>query len=181
MKEYSYIKEALASKDANCIEQSFEKFYLDNYNIVCREIVRYVNNVEDAEELANDMFLNLFNKMYVLLTKPNMEAYLKKRAKFTAINYIKSVEYREKHKYILMNDIVDSVKDEERSENYRTIISDLKDELDPIKYKILEERLLYNTSFIAISKKLNMSINTVKSNYRRTIEKLKERMDKNDF
>lgn len=181
MKEYKYIIEALASSDLNCIEHSFERFYLENYRIVCTTIVEYVRNIEDAEELTNDMFLEIFNDIYVLRTKPNIEAYLRKRAKFTAINFLNSARYKRQQRCVLSDEIVYNEMDKSPDNSYRTVLSDLKEHISPTNYIILEERLLYKTSFKTISEKLNMSINTVKSNYRRTIKKIQERMVKNDF
>lgn len=179
MKQYYYLKAALKSKNKEKMEIAFEKFYTEKYKEVSIMIRGYVNNRCDVEELTNDVFLKFFNNMHNI--DCDINAYLRTIVKNTIISYSRSKEYKSHDEYILSNEIVESTPDYESDDQYRAFFLDLKQELNPTIFFIIEERLLYKATFLAISKKTKLSVNTVKSIYSREIKKIQERIEKNDF
>lgn len=179
MKQYYYLKEAIKSKNKEKMEIAFEKFYTEKYKEVTIIIRGYVNNRCDAEELTNDVFLKFFNNMYNI--DCDINAYLKTIIRNTIISYTRSKEFKSHYEYILSNEIIETTPDYESDDQYRAFFFDLKQELNPTAFFIIEERLLYKSTFLAISKKTKLSINTVKSIYSREIKKIQERIEKNDF
>jgi RNA polymerase sigma-70 factor (ECF subfamily) len=69
----------------------FLKYLFDSYYAeFCRLSFRYVGNTQIAEDLVQDVFINLWNKRYDLNGKGNIKPYLIKSVINISLNYIRS-------------------------------------------------------------------------------------------
>ncbi|WP_214481125.1 sigma-70 family RNA polymerase sigma factor [Bacillus sp. SM2101] len=91
------------------LEQQFNHIYKTNYSLVVNKIIQIIHDRAVAEELAQNVFINLYNSDWKEIE--NMPAWLRKTAMFTSYNYIRSEkrEYeRMRKEFNSMNDQVSS-------------------------------------------------------------------------
>lgn len=102
------IVESLWQRDEHAIE-SMEK----EYGTVCRRILsRFLNNVQDAEEALNDVWLHIWNS--IPPAKPRyMRAYVAKTARNTALHYIEQAHAQKRSAiHVLLDELSECLPDQ---------------------------------------------------------------------
>lgn len=154
---------ALKSHDKLIIEEVFNEIYHEYIKLIYFIIAQYVKNQLDIEELCNDVFLNFFNHLNRVKVT-NIKYYLTTSAKNTSINWLK------KNK-ISTQEITQTI-----SEENKIICDFLKEHLTEDEEQLIFEHIYLGKSLRLIAKENNKNPNTLKSQYRRTILKLKEKV-----
>ena len=75
-------------------EQSFEQLFNVHYSVLCQVSIKYVRIPEIAEELVQELFINLWERRHELELRPPLDNYLKKATQNRSINYLKSTVAR---------------------------------------------------------------------------------------
>ncbi|MDE6408528.1 MAG: hypothetical protein K2K50_08015, partial [Anaeroplasmataceae bacterium] len=85
--EYT-LKYALKSNELSQIHSAFEKIYLTYGKLIYLKIMQYINNISDAEELTQDVFVQFYNHL-PKTPIDNIKYYLLTSAKNIAIDFLK--------------------------------------------------------------------------------------------
>ncbi|MGM7681089.1 sigma-70 family RNA polymerase sigma factor [Cytobacillus sp. Hm23] len=88
------------------IEQQFTQIYESNYSLVVNKIIQIIHDRTVAEELAQNVFINLYNSDWKKIE--HIPAWLRKTAMFASYNYIRS----EKREYERMRKEFNSINDQ---------------------------------------------------------------------
>ncbi len=72
---------------------SFEQVFHRHYSSICNYITSYINDSHKAEDIAQELFIDLYKKNNLQLID-NIEAYLLKAAKYKVIDHIRSKKNR---------------------------------------------------------------------------------------
>ena len=155
------------SKDE--IIQSFEKIYNKYYKIVFFVAFSYVQNKECAEDISQDVFCSFFEKALDCewLSKiTNIKAYLCACSKNAGI---KESEKRRKIVFLDNVEVIPSA-DERYSE---ALLFKILSTLDKESIDLINNHVFLELSFKEISKEVCVPVNTLKSKYRRALQKIR--------
>ncbi len=142
-------------------------------NKLLRFARRIVNNTEDAEEVVQDTFINLYKTVERIDTAKKFTSYLYTVAKNSAISYV-----RKRHMHVSVQDIPEipdeSLTPEEFTEK-AVIKESIKTSLHklPVKYRtVISLYYFRDLSYEEIAGKLDIPINTVRTHIKRAKEML---------
>lgn len=160
----SKLIERLKEKD----EKTFEIIYNKYVNLIYYIAFSIVKNKEDAEEVVQDTFLNMYNAIDRYNEKSKFKQWLMQIARNLSYNKVS----RNKEKYTIKDDeYINSVK--ANSEEVDLLLS-IKGILDLESSHIVILRIVYNFSFKEIAKECNMTVNKVQGLYYQALKKLKK-------
>jgi RNA polymerase sigma-70 factor, Bacteroides expansion family 1 len=86
--------ERLRSNDRDALQLLFRKYYPS----VCRTIHRYVKIPQAVEDIAQDLFLKLWEKRHRIQIKSSFQAYLHRMAVNESIDYLRKIKRLEQKK-----------------------------------------------------------------------------------
>ena len=157
---------ALKSKDRSLLETVFKEIYDRYFKLVYFCVSTYVKKHEDIEDVVSDVFLNFFNHLENFKASGSIKYYLTVSAKNSAINFIKKYKEHSMDEQTTNNISYES--------NINKLLLDINNILDEQEKHIVLDHILCDIPLKQIASYLNENPNTIKSKYRRTIEKLKE-------
>lgn len=77
-------------------KKSYELLYSDYYVFLCLIAEQITHNTEDAEEIVSDVFIKLWNNKQDLSISGSIKSYLSRAVQNTAINYLEKNRAKEK-------------------------------------------------------------------------------------
>ncbi len=160
----SKLIERLKEKD----EKAFEIIYNKYVNLIYYIAFSIVKSKEDAEEVVQDTFLNMFNAIDSYNENNKFKQWLMQIAR--NLSYNKVTRNKEKNT-IKDNEYINSVK--ANSEEVDLLLT-IKGILDLESSHIVILRIVYNFSFKEIAKECNMTVNKVQGMYYQALKKLKK-------
>ena len=149
-------------------EEAFEIIYRKYEGLIYYIALSITKNKDDAEEVVQDTFLNMFNSIDTYEEKNKFKQWLMQIAR--NLSYNKVTRNKEK----------DTIKDEEyinktaSNDDSIDYILTIKNTLDEISSHIIISKIVYNFSFKEIAKDLNMSVGQVQGIYYQSLKKLKK-------
>ena len=149
-------------------EEAFEIIYRNYEGLIYFIALSITKNKDDAEEVVQDTFLNMFNSIDTYEEKNKFKQWLMQIAR--NLSYNKVTRNKEK----------DTIKDEEyinktaSNDDSIDYILTIKNTLDEISSYIIISKIVYNFSFKEIAKDLNMSVGQVQGIYYQSLKKLKK-------
>lgn len=164
-------------------QKAFERVFRSYFSKLCAFAYSYTKQLESAEDLVKDVFVNLWNNRENLTIKSSLSGYLFRSVRNSCINYLERDKY---HKNLHSEEIkqLDIKIIEPLSENYPVanifvkeleiqIYSEIEKLPDSCK-QIFKLSRFEGLSHKTIAKKLNISENTVKVQIYRALKKVKE-------
>ncbi|SHF55534.1 RNA polymerase sigma-70 factor, ECF subfamily [Mariniphaga anaerophila] len=159
--------------------KQFADFFRENYHTACLVALRYMSDVDEAEDMVQDIFAALWEKRKTIQVKTNHKNYL-----FTAVrNHAINTVQRSKEKTISLSALFVDVSEEENPNHFKdeelaAEISKAINELPKGCRAVFTLAYLENMTYQQIADKLNLSKNTIKTQmgvaYRQLREKLKK-------
>lgn len=153
------------------IEEAFQYLYNKYSRLVLFCILMIVKDLRDAEELTNDVFIKIFNNRTNLCEEKNVKYYIVTVARNHAIDFLK----RKRLDVILNDEYVYNYKIN-LDNNESSVIAFIKRHLDDLEAEIIINHIAYENNFNEIAENLDLSVNTVKTKYYRSIKKLRKEM-----
>lgn len=156
-------------------------------------VFKLVKNKEDAEDITQEVFIKVWRNLKKYDHKKNLKTWLFSIAKNTTFDKLrkkKSVTFSNLNTIINSNNISDEdihiedliadnepLQDEifEKAENINKL-KELINNLDDFSKILIHLHIEEEQTFEEISEILNKSINTIKSNYRRLIQKIRKNL-----
>lgn len=169
----------LKSDDAYLINQALMQIYDSYHKLVCFIIAKYIDNSHDIEEIANDVFLSLYTHRDNLNESKNLKYYLTSISRNKTLNFIKKVSPLSLENFcrVEMDDFSATVSSHI---DFDTIIDQLSEVLTQEEQKIILMHLIEGYTFHELSKLFSSSLNTIKSTYRRSLNKFQQWREKNE-
>ena len=161
--------------------RAFEMLHKEYYALLCYIAEHTIRNADDAEEIVSDVFVKLWNNRQTINITSSIKAYLIRAVRNTAINYIESRQFTGK-----LTDRIDMVaqellvwdKDYPLGQLYRDeIIKILNRGIGDLPKGCREIFMLSRNSDLSyddIAFKLGISTNTVKSQMKVALSRLRE-------
>jgi RNA polymerase sigma-70 factor (family 1) len=157
-------------------EQVFEKLFKDQYPILCGYARNYLDDVDQAEEIVQEMFFNFWQKKEKISINTSLEAYLFRSVRNSCLNYLKHLKIREEHRMATNDEI--RKKEQEVHDNVVVLelqerIENVVDQLPPERKKIFKMSRYEELKYKEIAEKLNLSIKTVETQMSKALKYLR--------
>ncbi len=169
--------------------EAFERIYNEYSGFVYNVAFRVVNNIDEAEEITQEVFITVYRKLKSFKFKSSLKTWVYRIAVNMAIDYAKKRKREQDHTvsyedYNKPGETTDPLSEEiERAEQEKTI-STLLEALSPDQRACIVLRSIEGLSYQEISESLNININTVRTRLKRAREKLidlRKEMMKNEM
>lgn len=165
------IVKGIRSRNKDVFEAVFKQFAPSMYNIA----VRYVKNEDDANDMVQDVFLNLWKGAENLDERAPINHYLARATVNTCLNRIKKEQRKEVYakEQLLQATPTENnhsiLEHKELEAQYRTALEKLPDQCR----RVFEMSRLKGLSPAEISEQLNISINTVYAHLTTALKRLR--------
>jgi RNA polymerase sigma-70 factor, ECF subfamily len=171
------LKETLIKAQEGDFE-SFENIYKETSGFVYNVALRIVNNKQDAEEVVQDVFLNIYHNLRGFRFQSSFRTWAYRIAVNCAINHVKKMG-REKNRVkeygnnlMQVGQTSQEPEIDKLNDGQERIISSLLGVLDVNQRACIVLRNIEGLSYQEISSTLKININTVRSRLKRAREKL---------
>jgi RNA polymerase sigma-70 factor (ECF subfamily) len=155
--------------------QAFEEVYKASSSFVYNVALRIVNNKEDAQEVTQEVFLIIYNKLKSFRFESSFKTWAYRITANYAINFAKknsrtkTVAFDESWDQGASSSEVDKQMDQEHQS---IVVEKLLGEITPDQRACVVLRNIEGLSYQEIALALNININTVRSRLKRAREKL---------
>lgn len=160
-------------------EQAFEQLFRAQYPILCGYARKYLDDVDQAEEVVQEMFFNFWQKKEKLEINISLEAYLFRSVRNSCLNYLKHLKIREEHRLATSHEIrkkeqevYDNVEALELQEKIESVI----ERLPPERKKIFKMSRYEELKYKEIAEKLNLSVKTVEAQMGKALKYLRQHL-----
>ena len=157
-------------------EKVFEKLFKDHYPVLCGYAKKYINDIDQAEEIVQDMFFNFWQKRDKMDINISVEAYLFRSVRNSCLNYLKHLKVREEHR--LATNIELKRKEQEVYDN--VVALELQERIDRVIEQLPKERKrIFKMSryeelkYKEIAERLNLSVKTVEAQMSKALKFLR--------
>lgn len=158
----------------------FEDFFKKNYSFVCNVLYRYVGDKSKVEDIAQEIFIELWLKKDQILIHSSLAAYLRRMAVTRALNYLRDSK---KHSWENIDTLDISLKDElsQQPEAIRGMEGDeMRIRLEDAIGKLPEKcRIIFMLSrfdempYAEIARHLDLSVKTVENQIGKALKYLR--------
>lgn len=152
--------------------EAFGEIYNKTSGFVYNVAYRIVNNREDAEEITQDVFVNIFKKLGAFRFDASFKTWIYRITTNISINYLKKKIKQEKN-YVSYDDalekkqITEPAAQRSNEPGQEEVISSLLDMLNPDQRACIVLKNMEGLSYQEIAESLNININTVRSRLKR--------------
>jgi RNA polymerase sigma-70 factor (ECF subfamily) len=170
-------KETLIEAQEGDLE-SFENIYKETSGFVYNVASRIVNNKQDAEEVVQDVFLNIYHNLNNFRFQSSFKTWVYRITVNCAINHVRKMAREKNRIKEYGNNLIQAGKTsqgpevEKINEGQEEIISSLLRILDVNQRACIVLRNIEGLSYQEISDTLKININTVRTRLKRAREKL---------
>lgn len=156
-------------------DDAYDKLFRNYYKKLCFAAIKTTENLADAEDIVQDLFVELFNAKNTIEVKTTIQQYLFGALYFKCAAYLKS---NNKHKF---NQSIDDVEIGDSSSipaqilesiEFETLVFDAIDSLPEKCKQIFELSRFENLKNKEVAEKLNISIKTVENQMSIALKKL---------
>lgn len=154
--------------------EAFEFIYRATSGFVYNVAFRVVNNRQDAEEVTQEVFLTVYNKLNSFRFQSSLKTWIYRVTANAAINYAKRVS--KDHKHMELDEQITAgpqeANDNISKEHNEKVVTALLDSLNPDQRACVVLRSIEGLSYQEIADALGININTVRSRLKRARETL---------
>ncbi len=160
------IKDVQESGNETLLYSLFEEIYNEYYKLVIFVISTYIRNKEDIKDITQDTFISFFKTLKKGGEIANIKYYLVSIARNNSLRNLEE-------KNMNISEFNDSIYSFEE-ENSEMMIDSKLNSLAFSEREIIINHIYLNKTFKEIALERSVSLNTIKSTYRRAILKLKK-------
>jgi RNA polymerase sigma-70 factor (ECF subfamily) len=159
--------------------EAFEQLYQDNSDFVWRVVVRMVNNTEEAKDLAQDIFVKVYQELPKYRFEAKFKTWLYRIAFTTTLNRIKKLKIRrDKAEDIYRHQEQDA--GEEASSSDQLLVKQLLAGLNEVQRSCVVLRDIEGLSYEEVGHILKIKTGTVRSNLNRARHKMRKNWHKKE-
>ena len=173
----SYTDSDIIPQIAQGNKSAFETLFKSHYANLCGYAVRYVWELEQAEEIVQDLFFNIWNKRSDLYISSSIESYLFRAVRNACLNYLKRKKIRENYASSVQEthnpqDVDNPVETLELQKKIDETVESMPPERKKIFLLSRHEGLKYKE----IAEQLGISVKTVEAQMGKALKFLREEL-----
>lgn len=175
-----FIKDRLIKRVAKYDSIAFEQLYNDSSGAVFGLAMSILRNKSDADDVVQDTFISIYNNASKYKGKGKAMAWIFTIARNNALMKIRE---RKKHSHIDLDDVYDTGEEVTFEEDMykENLISVLLETLKDDERQIVVMHAMSSLKHKEIASIMDMPISTVLSKYKRSLEKLRNRMEVSEY
>lgn len=160
-------------------EEAISLIFKEHYAFLCQAIIRVVKDPIVAEDLAQDVFHDLWKRRENLQISTSIKAYLRRAGVNKTLNYIrdKKVKWDDEDKLPLMAASAPSASDTLEGQDLKKLIDQTIDGLPERCRLIFTLSRFEEMSYKEIAGSLNISVKTVENQMSKALKILREALD----
>lgn len=166
-------------------QKAYRYIYTSYYNNLCIYLCSYTNNDQLAEDIAQDVLLNIWEKRKKLNIHTSLKSYLYKSAYNAFINKYRAnkrtEEKLEEIKFTSLQQLENREEDVKMMEQRLSYLKLAIDELPPKCKKALLLSKMEGYKYQEIAKTMNISVKTVENHISKAFKLLRKKMSSNKF
>ncbi|PLX04410.1 MAG: RNA polymerase sigma-70 factor [Marinilabiliales bacterium] len=154
----------------------FEEVYREYYIPLCYYCLRYVETLEDSEEIVQDLFVKIWEKRTELEINTSIKAYLYRSVQNYALNYLNKKKTEDRYLMIhsrQIHDEFDIDRNELVEEELRLLLKHAILKLPEKRRRIFELSRFDGMKYSRIAEKLSISVKTVESQMTKALKYLR--------
>ena len=159
---------------------SFEQLFREYYPYVCQVIYRYVSDKSRVEDIAQEIFAELWVKKDSIHIHTSVNAYLRRMAISRALNHIRDTKKYNWDELDMTSEAIQDKNFQDASVIQQLEETDLKERIDGAIQKLPEKcRIVFllsrhdELSYAEISRQLNISVKTVENQVGKALKLLR--------
>lgn len=171
-------------------EGSFEILFNNYYSKLCTYASIFVKYPDVAEDIVQETFIKIWNHRASITINTTFKAYIYRSVHNNCINYLKNDKYRNKNNEIIRHEImkqselnlqnldteiVEKIVSEEFNKQFSRAVESLPQQCREVFLLCRNDKLTYSE----VGERLDISINTVKTQMKRALLKLRDCLEKN--
>ncbi len=184
------IENILFSRAQEGEEGSFEILFNNYYSKLCTYASIIVKYPDVAEDIVQETFIKIWNHRASITINTTFKAYIYRSVHNNCINYLKNDKYRNKNNEIIRHEImkqselnlqnldteiVEKIVSEEFNKQFSRAVESLPQQCREVFLLCRNDKLTYSE----VGERLDISINTVKTQMKRALLKLRDCLEKN--
>jgi RNA polymerase sigma-70 factor, ECF subfamily len=156
----------------------FEELFHTYYEPLCRYCLRVIPDQDEAEEIVQEMFVNLWSKRDEINIGVSLNAYLYRTVMNRAINYSNHLKIRKNHQEwaqsvdIEPDNQPDSLMHDELQALYETAVANMPDK----RREAFELSRKEGLKYAEIAERLSISVKTVEAHLSKALEDLRNQL-----
>ena len=157
-------------------EKAFPDVFRAYYATVCNQVYRILGNPSEVEDVAQDIFYELFQKKNQLTIRSSLGSYLKQMARTRTLNHIRNRKWKWKEDESVLENVRDrSVSVELKMDSVRLEehLSGAIDNLPPKCRMIFGLKRFEGMGNKEIARQLDISVKTVENQMTTALKRLK--------
>ena len=160
-------------------EMAFEGLFKSHFAELTIYATRFVEEIENAEEIVQDIFFNLWNNRLKLNINTSIKAYLYTTVRNTCLNLIKHKKVENKYREYFSRQLHE---DELQPEDWmdgnelQDKITETIEKLPPERKKVFVMSRFDNLKYKEIAEKLDISVKTVENQMGKALKFLREEL-----
>ncbi len=169
-------EEELLKKIARNDKAAFEEVFRLHYADLCKFCIKYVKDEVVAEEIVQEVFINIWDRRDTLTISTSVKAYLFTAVRNRSFNYLKLQLPKEQNKVDLENVGMFEVSMEGDDEGKQELIRQVQLAIDALPNKC---KIIFNLSrnagmtYKEIAEELDLSVKTVENQVGHALKKLR--------
>lgn len=156
---------------------AFEEVFRRCYAEMCGYAGHYIEDVDEAEEIVQDVFFNYWNKREILDITGSVEGYLFRSVRNACLNYLKHIQVRTKFvQQVSVNKEVGNHSNSIEVLELQERIEESVDQLPPERRKIFRLSREEGLKYKEIADQLGLSVKTVEAQMGKALKFLRENL-----
>jgi len=175
----SYIEADIIPQIVQGNKNAFETLFKSHYANLCGYAVKYVWELEQAEEIVQDLFFNLWNKRSDLYISSSLESYLFRAVRNACLNYIKYKKIRDNYASLVQdthNPAQGLNENPVETLELQKKIDEAIESMPPERKKVFLLSRYEGLKYKEIAEKLGISIKTVEAQMGKALKFLREEL-----
>lgn len=157
-------------------EKAFPDVFRTYYSAVCNQVYRILGNAAEVEDVAQDIFYELYQKRDQLMIRSSLGAYLNRMARTRTLNHIRDKKWKWKEDESVLENVSDSAASVEIKMDARELskhLTEAIDRLPPRCRMIFGLKRFEGMSNMEIAEQLDISVKTVENQMTTALKRLK--------
>ncbi len=159
-------------------ERSYELFFNEHYNALCRFAFTFLKDADDAEEIVQNIFVKLWNDREGIEIKTSVKSYLFTAVRNASLNQLKHIDIKETYKQHNQLQIQQgyNIDGEMEASELQEKITNAIQSMPEQRKKIFGMSRFEGLKYKEIAKQLNISPKTVENHMGIAIKFLREEL-----
>jgi RNA polymerase sigma-70 factor (ECF subfamily) len=163
----------------NGSEPAFEHFFKLHYEELCRFAYSFLGDKDEAEEMVQQVFFNLWSKRESLFLSSSLRSYLFGAVRNTSLNRIEHAQVKLRHESSFSGDYLSSANHSAERIEIKELDTLIKESIEALPQQC---RLVFgmsrfeNLKYAEIAEQLGISIKTVEKHMGRALKELREKL-----